>query len=274
MDYLPQFSSALVCIAVFLALHSWQSVWDRIAQRYVADLMPTIQAMQIDESRIPKFLRIWGGCMLLAGSLLFIAPPLAVPGIYFVYIAPRLYLKRLIAHRRSLIRDQLVGATEALANTSRAGLSLAQGLEAVARDTPQPLSGELRGIVRDFEGGLPLQQSIDQTKSRLEHDSFTLFASTMLTSLERGGRITDALERISKSLLENQRLERKMETETASGRRVLLILAVFPLLFLLLFLVVFPAGTVMLLTSLIGQIVLSRWSSPWSTSARFGASES
>ncbi|NND98965.1 MAG: hypothetical protein HKN47_16735 [Pirellulaceae bacterium] len=246
----------LVATSVFLALISWQEVWDRTAIRYVNDLMPTIEALNIDKSKIPKFLRIWGLCILCTFGLVFLAPPLAIAAVFLVYVAPRLYLNWLISRRRTLIRDQLVGVSAALANTTRAGLSLAQGLEAVGKDTPEPLAHEIRTIVSDFQHGLPLPTAIESTKQRLRHDSFTLMAASLLTSLERGGRITDALDRISKSLQENQRLERKMESETASGKRVLTILAVFPLLFLGLFFLVYPEGTIMLFSSLTGQFIL------------------
>jgi tight adherence protein B len=256
MKLVPLGSSLLAGLAVLLTMMSWRDVWDRIANRYVADLMPTIRALNIDEAKIPTYLRAWGGLMLLALGTTIVAPPLAVAAVFFVYIMPRAYLKWLISRRRVLLRDQLVGATEALANTTRAGLSLSQGLDMVSKDSPRPLADELGTIVREFDHGLPLHQAIENTKERLNHDSFTLFAASLLTSLERGGRITEALERISKSLQENQRLERKMESETASGKRVLMILAVFPLLFILLFLVVFPEGTLQLLATLVGQIVL------------------
>lgn len=256
MNLLPLGCSLLAGLAVFLTLTCWQDVWDRIAGRYVADLMPTIRALNIDASKIPTYLRVWGGLILLALGTIFVAPPLALPAVFFVYIMPRVYLNLLISRRRVLLRDQLVGATEALANTSRAGLSLSQGLDMVRKDSPQPLADELGTIVREFEHGLPLHQAIENTKERLNHDSFTLFAASLLTSLERGGKITEALERISRSLQENQRLERKMQSETASGKRVLMILAVFPLLFILLFLVVYPEGTLELIGSLVGQFVL------------------
>mgnify|MGYP007026956784 CR=1 FL=1 len=39
---------------------------------------------------------------------------------------------------------------------ARAGLSLAQGIENVAQETPEPLATELHRIVRDYRGGRPL----------------------------------------------------------------------------------------------------------------------
>ena len=234
----------------------YEKVWDRISAKYVNKQMPTIRRLNIDESRIPFYLRIWGGLVFVALLIFVFAPPLGIAAIFFAFIAPKIYLNFLISRRRVLLRDQLVTCTKALADTTRAGLSLVQGLETVQNDTPKPLSDEIGTIVNDFNYGLPLTQAIEKTKDRLQHESFTIMSSCLLTSLERGGNTSQALERISRSLQENQRLERKMESDTAGGRRVLMILAIFPALFLLLFLLVFPSGTMQLFTSLIGQIVL------------------
>ena len=162
----------------------------------------------------------------------------------------------MIERRRALLRDQMVGGAIALANASRAGLSLAQGLKTVGEEIPQPLAAELQKIVNEYEHGRPLQRAIHNAKERLNLDSFTLFASAIEVSLERGGRITESLERISRSLQENQRIERQLEAETASGRRVVIILAIFPFLFLAGFLVLHPEGTLLLFSTLIGQFVV------------------
>lgn len=256
VDWYPYLSTVTVAIAVFLGALSYREVWDRLAQAYISDLTPTIKRLNIDDKRIPALMRIWGILIVVALVIGFIAPPLVIASLFFVYIAPKAYLNYLIAQRRTLLRDQLVGASEALANTTRAGLSLAQGLEAVEKDAPRPLADEIKMILYDFNHGLPLPKAIERTKDRLQHDSFTLLAASLLTSLERGGKISEALDRISYSLKEMQRVERKMEADTAGGKSVLVILSIFPMLFLLLFLFIYPEGTMELFGSLIGQAVL------------------
>lgn len=260
MNWLPLISSAFVAFAVYLAWGSLPAIWDAITRQYIADIRPTIVALGLDETRLPVFLRWWGFAMLVTFLLLAVVLrmfPLVVPAMFLVYIAPRMYLRWSIERRKTNMRDQLVGATVALANTARAGMSLAQGLESVARETPQPLAGELKRIVLDYQHGLPLAAAINRVKERLQVDSFTLFSAAVLTCLERGGRITDALDRISRSLQENQRIERKLEAETASGRKVVRILAVFPLFFLGLFFLVYPEGTKELFNSIAGQMILA-----------------
>ena len=182
--------------------------------------------------------------------------PIAIAVMLLVVFAPRWILKAVIKQRQSLLRDQMVGGAVALANASRAGLSLAQGLETVSKESPEPLAGELRKIVNEYEHGRPLVGAIREAKERLNLDSFTLFSSAIQVSLERGGRITESLERIGRSLQENQRVERQLEAETASGRRVVWILGAFPFLFLLGFFFLHPTGTRLVFETLIGQFVL------------------
>lgn len=253
------FNSILVFAAVLLACVSAGSVWDSVTARYVADITPMLDSLSIDHSRLPKYLRIWG--ISLVAAFVFVAfvlqmPPIALAAVYLVYVAPRIILDFMIRKRRAVLRDQMATATVALANTSRAGLSLAQGLESISSETPEPLSSELRRIVHEYRHGRPLSEAIRATKERLKIESFTLFSAAILVCLERGGRITDALERISHSLQELQRIERKLEVDTAAGTKVVYILTVFPLIFLGISYVVNPEGTATLLHSIWGQIIL------------------
>jgi len=252
-------SSAAMAGAVFYLTQLIEPLWDQVTARYVRDLEPMLEALSLNPTNLPQLMRFWG--VTMAGSFLFIALaldmwPVAFIAVYLVYVAPRIYLNLEIARRTMLLRDQLVGTVTALANATRAGLSLAQGIDNVAAETPEPLATELNRISRDYRGGRPLAASLVDARARLKLDSFTLFASALLVSLERGGRITDALERISKSLQENQRLERKLEADTQSGKKVVVILAIFPFAFLVMFYFLNPEGTTLLFTTVLGQIVL------------------
>ena len=220
---------------MLLAVGSAGGVWDEVTARYVADITPKLDSLSLDRSQLARYLRIWGISLVAAFVVVAFVlgmPPVALAAVYMVYVAPRIILDFMIRRRRAMLRDQMVAATIALANTSRAGLSLPQGLETVGNETPEPLAAELRRIVHEYQHGRPLAEALRATKDRLKIDSFTLFSAAVLVSLERGGRITDALERISHSLQEMQRIERKIEVDTASGTKVVYILTAFPLFFL------------------------------------------
>jgi tight adherence protein B len=260
MFLIPVASSLMMGTALVLLVAALVPLWDRVTARYVADLSDHLTSLSIDRRYLPVYLR-WWGVAIVGGTLIILfglrMPPVAVVYAYLVYVAPRIVLQMMISARETKLRDQMVGATIALANACRAGLSLAEGLETTSRETPQPLSNELRKIVYDYQHGRTLDEAMVDTKERLDIDSFTLFATAIVICRQRGGNVTEALERISTSLQENQRVERKIAAETASGKSVVFILAISPFVFLLLFSMMHPEGTSLVFFSTLGQVVLA-----------------
>jgi tight adherence protein B len=256
---IPLFTTVIMLAAGFIAGLSLLGAWDIVSQRYVSDLQPILDSLSMDRTQTQSMLRWWG--VSIVGSFIVLTfvlgmLPIAIAVVALLILAPRWILQFMIARRRTLLRDQLVSGTTALANACRAGLSLAQGLESVGSEVSQPLSSELQRIVNEYQHGRSLAEAITTTKDRLQLDCFTLFASALCVSLGRGGRITESLERIGETLQENQRVERKLESETASGRKVVILLALFPFVFLGGFYLMHPEGTSMVFQSLLGQLVL------------------
>lgn len=256
-------SSILTALAIGFAA-AWLmgpslfGAWDAVVRRRIRGLLPQIESLHLDQGRVNLGLRLWCAAIVATMAVFGIWGKwlLAIPVFALIWVAPRVVVENLVKNRRTQLRDQMVGATVTLTNTTRAGLALAQGLETVAAETPEPLRAEFRQIVNEYQRGRPLPEALSDAKTRLGLEGFTLFASALLVCLERGGRVTDALVEISKSLQENQRLERKLEAETASGRMVVLILALFPFGFLALFSFINPEGTGLMFSTIIGQVVL------------------
>lgn len=233
--------------------------WDHMTKWRFKPLEEEMERLRIDTSRLWFYLRLWGlslwGIIVVVGWMLHMWI-LAVTALALAYFAPYFMLKRIVARRRERLRDQMVGTAIGLANAARAGLSLAQAVEGICEDSPDPIRGELRRIVFDWHRGRPLMESIRETQERLDIDAFTLFALAIEASMERGGNVSQALERISFSLSENQRLERKLEADTASGRKLVVILAAFPFVFLGGFYLLDPTGTSLLFETIAGQMIL------------------
>ncbi|GAB5406748.1 MAG: hypothetical protein Aurels2KO_49790 [Aureliella sp.] len=252
-------TTGITFLSVAIATINVKPGWDFVAGRFVSDQLRIARSLALDEGLIQSALRLWGAAMLVnfivIGVFLQMMPVAVGLGLLLLF-SPRWILAWTIRRRRELLRDQMVGCTRALANSARAGQSLTQALESVANDSPLPLRHELERIVGEYHLGRPMAEALADGRSRLQLDSFSLFASSIIVSLQRGGRITEALERICRSLQENQRVERKLAAETASGWRVVLILTAFPFLFLIGFAVLHPTGTALMFETLAGQILL------------------
>jgi len=155
------------------------------------------------------------------------------------------------------IEDQLADAMVALASAVRAGLSLAQSLEILASQCPRPINAEFRQMVGDYKLGKPLDRTLTEAKERLQSENFALFAAALLASHESGGRLNETVERIAQSVLEMQRLERKIMAETAHGRKSAVYMALAPAVILVAYWFVDPGNTRLLFTSFCGQALLA-----------------
>ena len=79
----------------------------------------------------------------------------------------------------------------------------------------------------------------------------------MLASHESGGRLNETVERIARAVLEMQRLERKIVSETAQARKSAVYMAVAPAFILLVYWFVDPINTKLLFTHVLGHILLA-----------------
>lgn len=253
-------SSIFSGIAVGLGAWRFAPIWDGLAVRQMGALADRFERLGLDPQQLRLFLRYWGVavpavCILLGPVLRMY--PLAVLGAGLVYVAPRHVLDWLVLRRSRLLANQMVGAATGLANSVRAGLSIAQGLEALAAEVPRPLGNEFRRIAFEYQRGRPIREAIEQLRHRLQLEAFTLFALAVEVTLDRGGRINEVLERLSRSLQENERLARKLEADTAAGVQAVLIMAVFPVGFLGLFAIFDPPSIAYLFGTVIGQLAVA-----------------
>ncbi len=159
--------------------------------------------------------------------------------------------------RRQKIEDQLADAMVTLASAVRAGLSLPQAMEILATQCPKPINDEFHQIVAEYKLGKPLESTLTEAKQRLRSENFALFAAALLASRESGGRLNETVERIAKSVLEMQRLERKVISETAQARKSALYMAIAPAFILLVYYFIEPMHTKMLFTEVPGQLLLA-----------------
>jgi len=256
LDYGPP---ALTGFAVCLLILCGLPVWDQIVGRQFRDLTQRMESLNINSSKAGLLLRAWGlsmlGLLVLGGVFGFL--PIAICIVAISLGLPRWIMDEMVRRRSSKLRDQMVGACVAMANASRAGLGMASALESISREIDPPLGTELAKVVSDYQFSKPLSEAINDAKGRIRTDSFTLFANTILVSIEQGGKLTEALERISKSLQENQRIERKIEADTQASRKMVALMCAFPFAFLAFFSVLEPKGTGLLFSTLPGQIIIA-----------------
>jgi tight adherence protein B len=195
---------------------------------------------------------IFGIFWLVLNNLIF-----AVLTSVFLLSTPWYFLRRMAERHRQRIEDQLADAMVTMANAVKAGLSLAQSMEILAAQCPKPINAEFYQIVGEYKLGKPLERTLREAKDRLRSENFALFAAALLASHESGGRLNETIERIAQSVIEMQRLERKVMSETAQARKSAVYMAIVPAVILVVYYFVDRVNTTMLFTQRPGQMLLA-----------------
>jgi len=253
-------STILFALAAGLGISFVIRVWDIFTTRYLGSFSTTCAMLYINSRYFTLYLRFWGlGLLLifLVTGVTLSMWPITAALLFLFYVIPRVLLQYFVKRQKTLLRDQLVTAMNVISNSVKAGLSLEEAIRIASGEIPEPLSHEFKRITSEYQHGRSFLDTLDDAKKRMDLPSFTLFVSALTANHKRGGKITDVLERLRKSLIENQRLERKLEAETASGNLVILILSIFPYGFLALSFVINYEPTLLLFTTLIGQVLFS-----------------
>ncbi len=193
----------------------------------------------------------------LTMALVFDIPVLGLLMSALLLPMPWYLLRRWTQQRRLMIEDQLADAMVSLSSAIKAGLSLAQALEILAKQSPKPISQEFGQIVAEYQMGKTLEKCLDEARVRLRSENFALFAAAMQASRDSGGKLNETVERIAISVREMQRLERKVMADTAQARTSALYMALVPIVILALYyFIVDPVNTEKLFTTVLGQLFL------------------
>jgi tight adherence protein B len=171
-------------------------------------------------------------------------------------VLPGPVLKILRRRRIAKLESQLVGGIQQLSAAVRAGLNLVQAMQMIARDGPRPIRQEFRHLLREYEYGVPLDESMSNAAARIGSGDYRLLFSALQTHRERGGDLGKTLDEIAASIREIQRLEKRVETLTAQGRTTARWLGAMPVVVLGVMFVIQKSYVVGLFASGMGQFII------------------
>jgi tight adherence protein B len=260
----PHWTAIAACIAFGLAV----AAASRAGSEFFAaafgsmerDVTDKLRRLRTSTRNVRQYLVIW---LILIAAVFFgfwvvlNSPTFAIGAVVLLAATPWYVLRRMTQRRRQKIEDQLADAMVALANAVKAGLSLAQSLDILAAQCPKPINAEFHQIVAEYNLGKPLERTLTEAKERLRSENFALFAAALLASHKSGGRLNETVERIAQSVLELQRLDRKVMSETAQARKSAVYMALAPAFILTAYYFIDPKNTTLLFTTMIGQLLLA-----------------
>ncbi len=225
-----------------------------------SDFRDKLRRIRLPIKNLRALLVCWFGGVVGVYVVMWIGLGLPVLGVLLGVVLvclPWYLLRRAAERRRQKIEDQLADAMVSLSSAVRAGLSLPQSLEILAQQCPHPICQEFQQMYGEYQMGKTLEVCLKEAKERLRSENFALFAAAVEASRQSGGRLNETIERIAHSVRELQRLERKIQSETAQARKSAVYMAMAPAVILLMYYFFFDAeNTARLFTDPMGQLIL------------------
>ena len=259
MEIMQGLGSSMVAAAITVGALAGRSTYSQAIDYVENDLKDKLRRLRLRTDSLRKYLVSWSIVVTVTAAVLLVAAGslvFSITAAVLLVSLPWYVLRRVAETRRLLIEDQLADAMVSLSNAIKAGLSLAQSLDILARQSPKPICQEFQQIVGEYQLGKDLEQCLKEAKQRLQSENFALFAAALEASRQSGGRLNETVERIATSVRELQRLERKVRSETAQARTSSVYMALAPPVILLMNYFIDPVHTRMLFTEVPGQLIL------------------
>jgi tight adherence protein B len=140
------------------------------------------------------------------------------------------YLIRYLRQRR--IRNfetQLVDSLDQMASALRAGLSLQQAMDNVAKEASAPLGQEFGLMLKEIRLGVPMDEALNNLADRVSSDDLRLVTTASNICRQLGGNMAEVFETIATTVRERFRLEGRIRALTAQGKLQGWVVASMPL---------------------------------------------
>src|SRR5215831_4803811 len=172
-----------------------------------------------------------GAAVLLAivGLLRFGISPeflvLAVIG----YLLPAFYLRNRRGHRLRQFDAQLPRAMELIANSMKAGQSVAQSLTSVVDNAAPPVSDEFALARREIELGASVESALNNMVSRIGSADLRLMVMVITIQRSIGGDLPAILTTLADTMRQREEMRAEISAATAQSRATALIITLLPI---------------------------------------------
>ncbi|MHA6482828.1 type II secretion system F family protein [Paenibacillus sp. strain BS8-2] len=194
--------------------------------------------------------------MLLFQTVIIIQFPFNILVSWLVVI---LGAKQVISARQNKLSQelnkQLPELCRMVGSCIRAGLSLPQSFEMVAKELRAPAGPIFRGMSSELRLGTSMEMVLEKLEERVKSKDISIFVQTVNVQRKAGGNISQAMDHLSKTLDDRARINGEIRTQTAETKFVAVALLLMPLFMVLMFNLMFD-GFLMPIFTLPGLLLL------------------
>jgi tight adherence protein B len=155
----------------------------------------------------------------------FAVPILAVIG----YVLPAIYLRNRRGRRLRMFDDELPRGMELIANSMKAGQSIAQSFTAVTENAGPPVSEEFGLAKREVELGASVESALANMEKRMGSADLRLMIMVVTIQHAVGGDLPAILTTLSDTMRQRREMREEVLAATAQSRASSVIITALPI---------------------------------------------
>ncbi len=141
---------------------------------------------------------------------------------------PRWLLLFLRSRRQKAFTAEFANAIDVIVRSVKSGLPTNEALKIVAREMPQPVSGEFDQLVESLKVGVTLEQGVRRMYERMPTAEVNFFGIVMTIQARTGGNLSEALSNLSTVLRDRKRLQGKIRAMSSEAKASAMIIGSLP----------------------------------------------
>jgi tight adherence protein B len=145
------------------------------------------------------------------------------------YVLPSIYLRQRRGHRLRQFEVGLPRAMELIANSMKAGQSVAQSLTAVTDNAGPPVSDEFALARREIELGASLDSALNNMVKRVGSSDLKLMVMVITIQRSVGGDLPAILITLADTMRQREEMRSEIMAATAQSRATALIITLLPI---------------------------------------------
>jgi tight adherence protein B len=179
----------------------------------------------------------------------------AIVGLFAMYI-PYFLLRRAAKKRIGKIENQLAETLSLMANALRAGFGLMQAIGQAAKQTEDPIAGELNQLMRDIQIGSSVEEAVTEFGRRIGSYDLDIVVTAILVQRNVGGNLSEILDGVAHTIRERERIRGEIQTLIAEQKMTGMVIALVPPGVAILFFLLNKAYMMTLVTTGVGKMIL------------------
>jgi len=188
------------------------------------------------ELKPAEWLLVHTGVVVVAGVLgLLLGAGNILLGLIFIglgVVGPWVYLGIRRSRRRKAFNAGLPDTLQLISGSLSAGLSLAQSVDTVVREGPEPIRSEFRRVLVETRLGVTIEDALEGLAERFESKDFEWVVMAIRIQRQVGGNLAELLDTVAGTMREREYVRRQVAALAAEGKLSAWVLGLLPPLFM------------------------------------------